>query len=181
MENRLLPLAHIKTTFGTIDLELYPEEAPNAVGAFIWAAQQELFDQRKISRVVPGFVLQPSYTCFDDPRCDIELNGEFRANNIENDVPFCKGTVAMGGVGMVASGTCFFITLSDEAGQTLDGRFAAFGSVIGGWGTVEKIVNAPLRPVENDMGVAVNEPITPIYLEKVTIETWGRSCPFERQ
>lgn len=51
MENRLLPLAHIKTTFGTIDLELYPEEAPNAVGAFIWAAQQELFDQRKISRV----------------------------------------------------------------------------------------------------------------------------------
>mgnify|MGYP002647292792 FL=1 len=150
------------------------------MGAFIWAAQQELFDQRKISRVVPGFVLQPSYTCFDDPRCDIELNGEFRANNIENDVPFCKGTVAMGGVGMVASGTCFFITLSDEAGQTLDGRFAAFGSVIGGWGTVEKIVNAPLRPVENDMGVAVNEPITPIYLEKVTIETWGRSYPFER-
>lgn len=58
--------------------------------------------------------------------------------------------------------------------------FAAFGSVIGGWGTVEKIVNAPLRPVENDMGVAVNEPITPIYLEKVTIETWGRSYPFER-
>ena len=45
----------------------------------------------------------------------------------------------MGGVDMVASGTCFFITLSDEAGQTLDGRFAAFGGVIGGWETVEKM------------------------------------------
>ena len=45
----------------------------------------------------------------------------------------------MGGVDMVAAGTCFFITLSDEAGQTLDGRFAAFGGVIGGWETVEKM------------------------------------------
>lgn len=174
------PTAVIKTRLGEIALELYPEQAPNAVGAFIWVAQQGLFDHRKICRVVPGFVLQPSYSDFEDPRCSIELNGEYESNGIHNAVPFRTGTVAMGGEGNIASGSCFFITLTDEAGKKLDGRFAAFGMVTGGWEVVEKIVSLPLRPIENDMGVEINEPVEEIDLDRVEVETWGQAYPFTR-
>ena len=67
------PFAVIETSCGDITIELYPRQAPNAAGSFIELAKKGLFDHRKIRRVVPGFVLQPSYSCFEDPRCDIEL------------------------------------------------------------------------------------------------------------
>lgn len=174
------PVVCIETRFGNIEIQLYPSQAPNAVGAFIWLAQQGLFNQREIRRIVPGFVLQPTYCCFDDSRCDINLNGEYRSNGIENTVPFERGTVALGGVGAVSSASCFFITLTDEAGKKLDGNFAAFGKVISGWDVVETIVSQPLEPVPNDDGVIINVPVEPILLNRVTVENWGVEYPFEQ-
>lgn len=180
MGSEKLPKVCIQTRFGNIELELYPQQAPNAVGAFIWLAQQELLDQREICRIVPGFVLQPTYCCFNDERCNINLNGEYQSNNIENTVPFEKGTVALGGVGTIANASCFFITLADEAGKKLDGKFTAFGKVISGWNVVETIVSQPLEPMPNDAGVVINEPAETILLERVTVETWGVEYPFEQ-
>lgn len=174
------PLAVIKTRLGDITMELYPDQAPNAVGAFIWVAKQGLFDHRKICRVVPGFVIQPSYTDFEDERCKLILNGEYESNGVHNATPFRAGTVAMGGEGAIASGSCFFITLTDEAGKKLDGKFAAFGAVTGGWDVVEKIAALPLTPVENDLGVEINEPAQRLDMDCVQVETWGNDYPFER-
>jgi peptidyl-prolyl cis-trans isomerase B (cyclophilin B) len=174
------PVAVIKTRLGDITVELYPDQAPNAVGAFIWVAKEGLFDRRRICRVVPGFVVQPSYSDFEDPRCAITLNGEYESNGIHNAVPFRTGTVAMGGEGKIASGSCFFFTLTDEAGKKLDGKFTAFGTVTDGWDVVEQIAALPLRPVENDLGVEINEPMEEIDLDRVEVETWGREYPFQR-
>lgn len=174
MEERRNPVAVIATRFGEIQIELYPDEAPNTVNCFISLAKKGLFDCRKIRRIAPGFVLQPSYSDFDDERCAISLDGEYRNNGFENRIPFEQGTVAMGGEGNVASGSCFFITLTDEAGRRLDGAYAAFGKVIKGWEVVEQIIALPTEKVDIGIpGVDVNEPITPEYMEKVTVETWG--------
>lgn len=174
MEERRNPVAVIATRFGEIQVELYPDEAPNTVNCFISLAKKGLFDRRKIRRIAPGFVLQPSYSDFDDERCAISLDGEYRNNGFENRIPFEQGTVAMGGEGNVASGSCFFITLTDEAGRRLDGAYAAFGKVIKGWEVVEQIAALPTEKVDIGIpGVDVNEPITPEYMEKVTVETWG--------
>lgn len=172
------PIATITTGHGEIVVELYPKLAPNTVNCFIFLANQGLFDQRKIRRVVPGFVLQPSYSDFDDERCALYLDGEYSKNGFDNRIPFEKGTVAMGGSGNIASGSCFFITLTDEAGRRLNGGYAAFGKVIKGWDEVERIAAVPTKAVEIDVpGVVVNEPIEPEYLKKVTVETWGKQYP----
>ena len=42
-----------------------------------------------------------SYTHLDE-RCAISLGGEYRNNGFPNDIPFERGTVAMGGEGNVA-------------------------------------------------------------------------------
>lgn len=172
------PVATIETLHGSLRIELYPDQAPNTVNSFIWLAGQGLFDGREIRRIVPGFVIQPSYSSFEDPRCDIMLNGEYAANGTENTIPFEKGTVAMGGSGNVASGSCFFITLTDEAGRKLAGCFAAFGKVISGWEEVERLEHVKTRPVETGItGVAVNEPVEPERMLRVSVETWGVEYP----
>ena len=74
------PIAKIYTSQGVITVELYPECAPNTVNSFIWAVGEKMYENRLIKRVVPGFVLQPSYCFFDDKRCDYMLDGAFGAN-----------------------------------------------------------------------------------------------------
>ena len=55
------PIAKMYTGQGVITIELFPEYAPNTVASFIWAARQNMYKERLIKRIVPGFVLQPSY------------------------------------------------------------------------------------------------------------------------
>lgn len=171
------PIVTIQTSHGSILLELYPEHAPNTVRSFLHLAGQGLFDRREIRRIAPGFVLQPSYSDFDDPRCAFCIEGEYAANGFPNPIPFRRGTVAMGGEGNIASGSCFFITLSDEAGARLDGKFAAFGRVISGMEEVDRIVSVPTRRVvaEDAPQVVIFEPIVPEYMVCVTAETFGES------
>ena len=158
------------TQLGSVVIRLYEEEAPETVASFIRMAKAGLYDGRQIRRIVPDFVLQPSYTHFDDPRCDVELVAECALNAFVNRVPFEKGTVAMSGDRKIASGSEFYIVLSDGAGKRLSGNFAAFGKVISGWDVVERITNLPLIPVPNDDGVEINVPKTPVYMKRVNIE-----------
>lgn len=174
------PIAQIHTTQGVITVELYPEHAPNTVNSFIWAASEDMYKNRLIKRVVPGFVLQPSYCFFDDKRCDYMLNGEFSANGIENNLKFEKGTVAMAGDGSKEAHGCeFFITLSDEAGERLQGKYAAFGKVIDGFEEVERIEQVELKEVfpEGMSAVKVKQPVKDEFMVQVEIETFGEEYP----
>lgn len=173
------PIAKMYTDKGVITIELYPNSAPNTVASFIWAASQGMYDNRLIKRIVPGFVLQPSYCFFDDKRCDFMLNGEFSANSIENPVKFEKWTVAMAGDGEhKAHGSEFFITLSDEAGAKLQGKFAAFGKVIDGFDEVTRLENVPTVPVyPQGVKATINRPVKDEHMTKVTVETFGETYP----
>ena len=151
-------------------------KAPNTVNCFIYLADKGLFDNREIKRIVPNFVIQPTYDSFDrDPQCNIAINGEFRANGIENNLKIEKGVVALGGDGeKLAGGSCFFITLSDEAGEKLDGKFAGFGRIINGYEEVERIASVETKAVNiGTEGVIVNEPIVPEIIKNIKIETFG--------
>lgn len=171
--NNKNPLAKIYTDKGIITVELYPELAPNTVKSFIWAAQQKMYDNRLIKRIVPNFVLQPSYCYFDDKRCDFYLDGEFAANGFDNPIKFEKGTVAMAGDGSKeAHGSEFFITLSDEAAARLQGKYAAFGKVIDGFEEVQRLENVEtVRVFPDGMGSAVvNQPVNDEHILRVEIE-----------
>lgn len=170
------PIATIQLTSGEqIKIEIYPEHAPNTASSFIWLAEQGAYNNRAIRRIVPNFVIQPSYTSFDnDPVCDFMINGEFRENGFDNALTISKYTVAMGGDGeTLASGSCFFITVGD-CEERLDGKYAGFGKVIEGFDVIERLCGVETVEVAADLpGVVVNEPKTPEVIERISVETNG--------
>ena len=170
------PVAKIHTSGGVITVELYPEAAPNTVRSFIWAANEKMYENRLIKRIVPGFVLQPSYCYFDEKRCDYMIEGEFAANNIDNPIKMEKYTVAMAGDGEKEAHGCeFFITLTDEAGEKLQGRFAPFGKVIDGFEEVDRLASVELLRVypEGMDNAVVNQPVKDEFMLHVEVETFG--------
>ena len=172
------PIATIEMSSGNkIVIELFPENAPNTVNSFIWAAKNGYYDNQPIKRVVPGFVVQSSYTNFDNPALNHTIEGEFASNGFEKGLPNTPGCVAMGGDGEKYASCCgFYFTL--EYHERLDGTYPVFGKVIEGWDEVRRIENVKTVPV--DIGiprVTVNEPIEPEVMVKVTVETFGVSYP----
>ncbi|MEF9982914.1 MAG: peptidylprolyl isomerase [Oscillospiraceae bacterium] len=175
------PIATLKMKNGKeITIELYPQFSPNAVNSFINLANKGTFDNKDVKRIVPGFVLQPTYDEFvesDDYR--YELDGEFEANGFDGGKPFEKWTVALAGDGVkYTSGSCYYITLSDEAAKKLNGKYTTIGKVIDGFEEVERIENVKTAPVECGLeGVEVNLPIIPETIESIRVETFGIDYP----
>lgn len=173
------PIAKIYTTKGTITVELYPQQAPNSVHSFIWCAKEGFYNDRKIRRIEPDFVIEPSYSYFDDDRCNFTLDGEFDKNGKPNTVKLEKGTLALSGDGQTESHGCeFFFVLSDKAGERLQGEYPGFGKVIEGYEILEALTSAELKEVFiEEMNFYVHEAITPETLETVEIETFGMEYP----
>ena len=171
------PVAKMYTDKGIITMELYPEYAPNAVNCFITMANKELYKDRLIKRVVPGFVIQPSYTFFDDAECNFMIEGEFRNNGFENPVKMEKWTVALAGDGdKEASGSEFFIVLTDETGKKLQDKFTAFGKVTDGFEEVERLANVPLKELHpKGVNAKIMQPENDEYMRNIEVETFGEN------
>ena len=161
-----------------IQIELYPQHANNTVRSMIDLIQKGKLNHRPIQRIAYDFVLQFTYNGFNhDSDCEYIIDGEFKVNNHANPLKFKKGIVGMGGDGKsISSGCDFFFFFTDEASSRLDDHFCAFGKVIKGLDVIDKIIQVPTKKIElkDAPGVDINEPITPIYMEKVTVETFGQ-------
>ena len=174
------PILTIQTGKAIIRVELYPKSAPNAVRSIIMIAQQGLLNHREIRRIAPGFVIQPSFTCYDDERLAMEIPGEFAVNGFEGGAVMKEGSVGMGGDGKtLASGSEFFFCLTDETGASLQGKFPVIGQVIEGWEEVKRLECVPAKhlPIPGRDDVIVYVPTTPEYMEAVTVETFGVTYP----
>ena len=140
MEDQENPVAVITMASGeTIKLELYPKEAPVTVENFISLAKKGFYDGLTFHRIVPGFVVQggdpngngtggPGYT----------IKGEFTQNGVQNTIMHTRGIVSMArSANPDSGGSQFFIVLDDA--NHLNGEYAAFGKVIEGMETVDKM------------------------------------------
>lgn len=112
--------AEIKTSKGTISLELFDHEAPETVANFVKLAKTGFYNGLTFHRVIPGFVIQggcpegsgaggPGYTI----KCEI---------NKEKHLP---GTLSMAHRGKDTGGSQFFITHAST--PHLDGVHTVFG------------------------------------------------------
>lgn len=169
------PIAEIYTDNGVIKIELYPEYSPNAVNSFIWCAKENLYKNRLIKRVVPGFVIQPSYSYFEDERCNFMIEGEFKNNGFENPLKMEKWSVALAGDGdKEACGSEFFIVLTDETGKKLQDKFTVFGKVIDGFEELERIEKVDLKEVHIDgIDAKFLQPVEDEHMLDVKVETFG--------
>ena len=81
------------------------------------------------------------------------IKGEFRANGVQNDLAHKRGVISMArnSISMDSASSQFFIMHQDY--PSLDGQYAAFGQVIEGIETVDKIAavatDANDRPLAN--------------------------------
>lgn len=155
---------------GIIKAELYPEKAPNTVNNFISLAKSGFYDGLVFHRVISGFMIQggdPSGNGTGGPGYGIKgefvLNG-FRLNNIKH----IRGVLSMARASNPDSaGSQFFIMHQNAA--HLDGQYAAFGRVIEGMETVDKIAASEVD--WND------KPLSPQVMRTVKVETFGENYP----
>jgi len=118
-------LAEIKTSKGTINLELFPDEAPVTVSNFANLAAHGFYDGLDFHRVIPNFMVQggcPLGSGSGGPgyRFEDECHPDRR-----HDRP---GILSMANAGPGTNGSQFFITHVET--PWLDGRHTVFGAVV---------------------------------------------------
>ena len=152
----------LDTEAGLIELEMFPESAPESVRNFLNLAATGLFDGTSFSRVVPGFVVQGGNMWSREGGKVTREIGE-RARRTIPDEPSKilheRGIVSMARPDEPNKATTDFFILVKEA-PYLDGKFAAFARVTKGMEIVDAINKAP---------VTEEKPDKPVRLKKATV------------
>ena len=165
-ENNNLPVATINVEgYGTMEVELYPEIAPNTVNNFISLANKGFYNNLKFHRIIKDFMIQggdPKGTGMGGPGYSIE--GEFTSNGFANSLKHTKGVISMARTqNPNSAGSQFFIMSGDAS--NLDGEYAAFGKTISGLEVLDKI-----ESVETNSSDA---PKKDVIIKSITVDTKG--------
>lgn len=176
------PIATIEVeNYGTIKIELYPDQAPNTVTNFIKLANNGFYDGLTFHRTIPDFMIQggdkngdgtgaPSLKDLDESLTDEEyaIKGEFIANKYKNKLKLERGVIAMARgdyssldsslaeEGYNSAGSQFFIIHKDQT--ALNGLYAGFGKVIEGLDIVDKIANVEVYYRDSELGEGEEAP-----------------------
>ena len=147
--------ATMQTNHGTIELELYDEDAPKTVENFTKLARDGFYDGVIFHRVIDDFMIQggdPTGTGSGGPGYQFE--DEFNAHKVE------RGALAMANAGPNTNGSQFFIVTADAC-PWLDGKHTVFGRVTSGMDVVNDISKVDTGP--ND------RPRDDVRIESVTV------------
>jgi len=142
-------VAVISTDFGKIVIRFFPEIAPNHVANFIDLAKSKFYDGTTFHRVIPDFMIQGGDpNSRDDDLTNDGIGRGPRSIKAEfSRMPHTRGIVSMARGQDPNSASCqFFIMVADA--PHLNGQYSAFGKVIEGMDTVDKLV--ALKRNEND-------------------------------
>jgi len=167
----------LETSEGTITLALRHDAAPNTCAAFLELVEGGLYTDVPFHRVVgasPGrrpFVIQTG-----DPTGSGD-GGAGRTINFEpSPIPHDFGVVSMArrDDDPNSAGSQFFICLSREACQSLDGAYAAFAHVVDGAAAVGAISRTPVGPRNADDPLSPHDrPLKP----PVLLRAYTRPAP----
>jgi peptidyl-prolyl cis-trans isomerase B (cyclophilin B) len=150
----------LETGAGIIEVELYPEQAPETVRNFLNLTALGLYDTTTFARVVPGFVIQGgNLATRETSSVAIALRSRKTIPDEPNSIPHERGVLSMARTDEPHSASTHFFILVSVA-PDLDGKFAAFGRVIKGMEVVDAINKVPV----------VNErPDKPVRLKKAIV------------
>lgn len=185
--------------FGTIKIELYPEQAPETVANFIALANRGFYDGLTFHRVVKDFMIQggdkkgtgsgsAELSDLKDggEEKDYSIKGEFVANGVNNTLKFDEGVIGMARNDYTQyssslkeesynSGSSQFFIMT-KANTSLNGYYTAFGKVIEGMDVVHKIEEVEVKAADNSSESGNTEVSTPVNTVKITsvkVETNG--------
>ncbi len=125
--------------YGKIVVELYPDVAPITVENFKKLVSEDFYDGLIFHRIISGFMIQGGGITQDyaQKKCD-SIKGEFASNGIENNLSHKRGVISMARTNVKDSASSQFFIMHKDTPQ-LDGDYAAFGEVVWGIETVDKI------------------------------------------
>ncbi|MGB2963762.1 MAG: peptidylprolyl isomerase [Anaerolineales bacterium] len=124
----------LETSKGEIQLELYPEHAPNTVNNFVFLVNEAFYDGVTFHRVIENFMIQGG-----DPTGSGSGGPGYRFEDelIGNPLKHGSKVISMANAGPNTNGSQFFITHLPQ--PHLDGKHTVFGKVIGGEDVVDSI------------------------------------------
>ena len=137
--------AVIKTKFGDMEVQLFPEKAPNHVQNFLKLAKSGFYDKTIFHRVIPGFMIQGGDPNTKDPNKPETYGMGGPAERLKaefNEIPHRRGILSMARTNDPNSaGSQFFIVVKDS--NFLDRQYTVFGEVVKGMDVADKIVSLP--------------------------------------
>ena len=156
----------MKTTKGTIRIELNAAKAPLSVANFLRYVDERHFDGTIFHRVMPGFMIQAGGL---DAKLNKKPTHDPIRNESANGLSNTVGTIAMARTGEPHSATDqFFINTSPNAERLDRSRrvgwgYAVFGKVTEGMDVANVIVNVPTHTVNGREYV----PVDPVMILSV--------------
>jgi cyclophilin family peptidyl-prolyl cis-trans isomerase len=130
-------LATIKTAKGEIQVQLYPDQAPEAVNAFVFLARDGYYNGTSFMELVKNSDGSRFYAQAGDPtRTGLGSPG-FSIRKELTSRPFTRGALGMGGSAENSNGGQFFISYGDY--PALTGKYTIFGQVVGGLDVLDRI------------------------------------------
>ena len=148
--------AKMNTTAGTIELELFDDDAPKTVANFRKLASDGFYDGIIFHRVIRDFMIQggcPRGTGTGGPGYTFE--DEFNQHKV------VRGALVMANAGPNTNGSQFFI-VTTPAAPWLDGKHTVFGQVTAGMDAVDAIEGVPTG--------AGDRPIDPPKIESIELD-----------
>ncbi len=185
--------------FGTVKIELYPDQAPETVANFITLANRGFYDGLTFHRIVKDFMIQggdPNGTGEggatladlkdDGDDSEYSIKGEFVANGVNNDVKFEEGVIGMARNDYTSvssslaeqsynSGSSQFFIMT-AANTSLNGYYTAFGKVIEGMDVIHNIENVEVKAADDSEetgNTEVSTPVNPVTITSIRVETNG--------
>ena len=161
------PQVELKTTQGTLTIELYQDKAPKTVENFLQYAKDGFFNGTVFHRVIPGFMIQGGGFTPDMKQKETRAQIQNEAKNgLKNET----GTLAMARTSDPHSASAqFFINLKDNSFLDYPGRdgwgYAVFGKVVQGFDIVQKVATVPTA----NAGPHQNVPTTPVLIESARL------------
>jgi peptidyl-prolyl cis-trans isomerase A (cyclophilin A)/peptidyl-prolyl cis-trans isomerase B (cyclophilin B) len=141
------PRVELKTTAGTIVVELFPDQAPKTVENFLQYVREDQYKGAIFHRVIPGFMIQGGGydKGYQEKVTRAPIVNE-AANGLKNE----PGTIAMARTPDPNSARAqFFINVNDNQALNYRGPgpqdigYAVFGKVVSGMDVVKKIETTP--------------------------------------
>jgi peptidyl-prolyl cis-trans isomerase B (cyclophilin B) len=152
---RGMSTASIQTNHGTVEVELFDEDAPKTVENFTKLARDGFYDGVVFHRVIPDFMIQGG-----DPTGTGSGGPGYTFEDEANDHGVVRGALAMANAGPNTNGSQFFIVTA-EACPWLDGKHTVFGRVTSGMDVVDQISALPTD--------ASDRPSDEVVMERVTV------------
>lgn len=161
------PTDYVKLTvtdFGEIVVRLRPDLAPISAQNFKDLVARGFYSGTAFHRVYPGFMIQGG--AGEEELTPIK--GEFAANGVENPLLHVRGVLSMARTKVMDSATSQFFLMHADS-DFLDGSYAAFGYIVAGLDTVDKIcqIDLGVNPYSGEQSV----PLVDVIIESAVFVT----------